>query len=411
MSLLEDVFLQDEASEAQDLERIIEGDEFEERRSEEEDDDDGGPKEDEAEEDKRRIDPHSGAPKRVVKNPRFTLNPARLTGPRGIQVIPDHFKDFKFKGKGHEKEDLDMVLKTLEHWAYRLYPKLKFQDCLKKIETLGKKRPVMVHLHKIRSDQFLDEPVVQEDSSDEEEVAPADEFDIMLQQQIANSTIQTPASKQAIGNQQDFRSPMLMPKATSSPSISEEQKERMLRNKKLAEERRLARLAAVHAMDNVKRIEIDSIAETNEENDNVNTSKHRKSNVIESDSDEEMSITQDTTVDVHDVSKEKSFEEEISGMAEKNINSFEENEKVFNKMPTELNSQVIGEASKDTQTRLAVEADGGEVPDKTPEEKGNSRSEPEKAAIIESTEADDLNNIFDRLVQEHDANSAVLGSE
>lgn len=47
-------------------------------------------------------------------------------------------------GKGHEKEDLDLVLKKLEHWAYRLYPKFKFEDCLKKIEILGKKRPVMV---------------------------------------------------------------------------------------------------------------------------------------------------------------------------------------------------------------------------------------------------------------------------
>lgn len=48
------------------------------------------------EEVKEKVDPTK--PKRVVKNPRFTLNPARLTGPRGIQVIPDHFKNFKFKG-------------------------------------------------------------------------------------------------------------------------------------------------------------------------------------------------------------------------------------------------------------------------------------------------------------------------
>lgn len=40
MSLLEDVFLQDEAGEAQDLERVIEGDEFEERRRSDDDDED-----------------------------------------------------------------------------------------------------------------------------------------------------------------------------------------------------------------------------------------------------------------------------------------------------------------------------------------------------------------------------------
>lgn len=49
MSLLEDVFLEDEAGEAQDLERIIEGDEFDERpRSRADDSDEDSAKEDEA---------------------------------------------------------------------------------------------------------------------------------------------------------------------------------------------------------------------------------------------------------------------------------------------------------------------------------------------------------------------------
>ena len=51
MSLLEDIFLQDEADEAQQLERVIEGDEYDERprsRSRSPDSDDDEPKEDEA---------------------------------------------------------------------------------------------------------------------------------------------------------------------------------------------------------------------------------------------------------------------------------------------------------------------------------------------------------------------------
>ncbi|XP_047509949.1 TIMELESS-interacting protein [Pieris napi] len=242
MSLLEDVFLQDEANEAQELERVIEGGDYEERAVS--NSDDNSEKEDEAEEDKRRVDPGSTKIKRVVKNPRFILNPARLTGPRGIQVIPEHFKDFKFKGKGHEKEDLDLVLKKLEHWAYRLYPKFKFEDCLKKIETLGKKRPVMVHLQKIRSDQFVsDELVVQKDSSDEETAEPEpDEFDKLLQQQIELARATPAPANRSIDTSVENRSLAAGPKATSSPSISEEQKERMLRNRKLAEERRNSKL-------------------------------------------------------------------------------------------------------------------------------------------------------------------------
>ncbi|CAF4769469.1 unnamed protein product [Pieris macdunnoughi] len=242
MSLLEDVFLQDEANEAQELERVIEGGDYEERVVS--NSDDNSEKEDEAEEDKRRVDPGSTKIKRVVKNPRFILNPARLTGPRGIQVIPEHFKDFKFKGKGHEKEDLDLVLKKLEHWAYRLYPKFKFEDCLKKIETLGKKRPVMVHLQKIRSDQFVsDELVVQKDSSDEETAEPEpDEFDKLLQQQIELARATPAPANRSVDTSVENRSLAAGPKATSSLSISEEQKERMLHNRKLAEERRHAKL-------------------------------------------------------------------------------------------------------------------------------------------------------------------------
>ncbi|XP_064074766.1 TIMELESS-interacting protein [Vanessa tameamea] len=323
MSLLEDVFLQDEANEAQELERVIEGDEFEERpRS---DSDENSEKEDEAEEDKRRVDPTTTKTRRVIKNPRFVLNPARLMGPRGIQVIPDHFKDFKFKGKGHEKEDLDLVLKKLEHWAYRLYPKFQFEDCLKKIETLGKKRPVMVHLHKIRTDQYLtEETVVQKDSSDEE-APPEDEFDKLLQQQIelARST-PAPGSvkKVPISPIKENRS-LIMPKATSSPSISEEQRERMLKNRKLAEERRLARLKNLsNAHINVAESQSTEVIETanlqngndNTENMNINPltddivevnteipiRRHNRSNVIDSsDEDEIMTVNESITADVH----------------------------------------------------------------------------------------------------------------
>lgn len=48
MSLLEDVFLENEAGEAQELERIIEGDEFEERPRSRSDSDENSAKEDEA---------------------------------------------------------------------------------------------------------------------------------------------------------------------------------------------------------------------------------------------------------------------------------------------------------------------------------------------------------------------------
>lgn len=54
-----------------------------------------------------------------IKRKLQTLNVERLKGPRGIIAIDDFFSDIKFKGKGYEKQDLDDVMKRLEHWAHR----------------------------------------------------------------------------------------------------------------------------------------------------------------------------------------------------------------------------------------------------------------------------------------------------
>lgn len=58
---------------------------------------------------------------KVVKAKRKlnTLNIEKLKGPRGIIAIDDFFENMKFRGKGYEKEDLDSVMKRLEHWAHR----------------------------------------------------------------------------------------------------------------------------------------------------------------------------------------------------------------------------------------------------------------------------------------------------
>jgi hypothetical protein len=48
------------------------------------------------------------------------------------------------EGKGEEFRDLDLVMKRMEHWAHRLYPKLPFEDVMNRISILGKKKTVQV---------------------------------------------------------------------------------------------------------------------------------------------------------------------------------------------------------------------------------------------------------------------------
>lgn len=151
-------------------------------------------------------------PKKRVTRPRLKLDATRLVGPRGIGVLESTFKDFKFKGKGHELEDLNKVMTVLEHWAHRLYPKLTFQDCIDKIEDLGFKKSVMVHVTKIRLGMEEDE-VVNRDTIQEEEVV-VDPFD------------------------------ELVSSAPKPSQLTEEQKARILRNRLIAEEIRMKKMKA-----------------------------------------------------------------------------------------------------------------------------------------------------------------------
>ncbi|KAL3289056.1 hypothetical protein HHI36_003499 [Cryptolaemus montrouzieri] len=111
--------------------------------------------------------------KRIIRNPRFTLNAELLKGPKGLGALERCFDKVKFKGKGHEEDDLNVLLKTYEYWCHRLYPKFPFQECIEKIEKLGSKGPIQTHLKKIRSGIIDDDQpsreVLPDFHSDEEE--------------------------------------------------------------------------------------------------------------------------------------------------------------------------------------------------------------------------------------------------
>ncbi|EDW77818.1 uncharacterized protein Dwil_GK24687 [Drosophila willistoni] len=142
--------------------------------------------------------------KRAVRNPRPRLTVDTLRGPRGLHSIEDYFKDMKFKGKGREKDDLDEVLRRLQHWGHRMYPNYTFDDILNNIERLGKKKPLQVHMSRYRLGQLEDfrvpEAQINDDDQDELNAAqmdePFDEFDALLGEQIAMSKLapRTPAS-------------------------------------------------------------------------------------------------------------------------------------------------------------------------------------------------------------------------
>lgn len=126
-----------------------------------------------------------------------TLNAERLKGPRGIIAIDDFFQNVKLKGKGYEKEDLNDVMKRLEHWCHRMFPKYHFDDALGKIERLGRKKEIALHMTRYRLGQLTqedDNKVLSDNEENDERMEdslahelPVDEFEDMLNQQIALS--------------------------------------------------------------------------------------------------------------------------------------------------------------------------------------------------------------------------------
>ncbi|XP_021362319.1 TIMELESS-interacting protein-like [Mizuhopecten yessoensis] len=100
-----------------------------------------------------------GAAKKVVRKPMPKLDATRLCGERGIPILPKTFEGIQFKGKGHEAKDLGVIMRYLEHWAHRLFPKMPFDEVLERIERLGTNKEVQSCIKKMR----LDMPILSSD--------------------------------------------------------------------------------------------------------------------------------------------------------------------------------------------------------------------------------------------------------
>jgi len=186
----------------------------------------------------------TGAPgeqvkKRIIRNPQPKLNADRLMGPRGLHTLEHEFKDWKSLGKGREFEDLDIVMKKMEHWAHRLFPKLPFDGVLQVLANReGKKKTVATHVKKIRLGMVNEMPksaetVEEEEEEVEREVERYGEGGEADQPDVFNELLR------AAGMEGASAPPAVQ--VTNRIPVSDEQKERMKRNRELAEQKRKER--------------------------------------------------------------------------------------------------------------------------------------------------------------------------
>ncbi|NWR53381.1 TIPIN protein, partial [Regulus satrapa] len=159
---------------------------------------------------------------KAVKRPRPRLDAQRLISERGLPALRHMFDNVKFKGKGHEAEDLKTLIQHMEHWAHRLFPKLQFEDFIDRVEALGSKKEVQTCLKRIR----LDLPILHEDFKNNEAEGEGESNGL----DAAAGAARSPG-----GSAEE-------PPALPAPALTEEQQERMERNRQRALERRQARL-------------------------------------------------------------------------------------------------------------------------------------------------------------------------
>lgn len=233
------------------------------------------------------------------------LNVERLKSDRGIHTVENYFKDMKFRGKGHERDDLNAVMKRLEHWAHRLYPNYTFDDFVAQVEKLGRKKELQTHMYRYRHGLLEDVSkekdgnggeMADEMGSQMEGVEPIDELDEIIDQQIQNYTMvpRTPAHDRTFDSirssivatprlreQQPIEAstPIARPSApapsdapVSRPALTSDQMARIAENRRLAQEKlRLKKLeaekAAAAAAAEKERAEESAIAVVQDENE------------------------------------------------------------------------------------------------------------------------------------------------
>jgi len=190
-------------------------------------------------------------PKRkVAKQP--LLNVERLLGKRGIGELEKVFEDFE-PTPGQEYEDLDIVLSRMKHWAHRLYPKLPFEDVTKQIAKLGSKQQVQTGIKRIRLN-LMPDPHHDTQIADSDDETPREQQNNEDSTERYGDTPQVDVFEELIreaderrareeNNERETSSQRFgeAPYNASNGLLSDEQKERMLRNKRLAEEKRKKR--------------------------------------------------------------------------------------------------------------------------------------------------------------------------
>ncbi|XP_056645177.1 TIMELESS-interacting protein [Diorhabda sublineata] len=237
-------------------------------------------------------------PKRIIRNPAPKFNEHTIRNEKGLPALLNHFKDVKFKGHGHEEEDLNKLLKIYEYWCHRFYPKFTFDDCIRKLEALGNKKSTQIYLKKMRMGI---EDFYQETSGD---------------------NIQTEGFVEPFDDH--FSTLMHEPE----PELTEAQIEKIKQNKLRAEAIRRERLSRINGQPSQK-YSVDTVCENDQHDLEVQLSEEELGidNILKMVNEDSVSSSSEAALNKNE---EQSYDKKISNAIRRNILSDSENEESSN---------------------------------------------------------------------------------
>uniref|UniRef100_F1L6U7 TIMELESS-interacting protein n=1 Tax=Ascaris suum TaxID=6253 RepID=F1L6U7_ASCSU len=207
----------------------------------------------------KKGDKARAVPKRKVLHPQPKLREQELCGPKGLMELKKMFDSYTPNSRKNPYENLADIMNKVEYWAHLLYPKMKFDDFIARVETLGDRRMLKTYIEKMRlgmpltDDDFtgtskMDAEPLREhnddmDSERDDRVIlrglPDDNIDEFIDQFYDD-----PASMVVAGSSRDASASF-----QKLFELTEAQRQRIMKNKQRAEELRKKREAFLNRLD------------------------------------------------------------------------------------------------------------------------------------------------------------------
>ncbi|KAJ3129083.1 hypothetical protein HK098_002675 [Nowakowskiella sp. JEL0407] len=99
--------------------------------------------------------PDAKKPKQRIPRNTVKLDDALLTSANGLPKLRSTAEKLKFKGKGHEAEDLKKLISFYQIWAHNLYPSLAFESVVEKTEKVCRTQKMDNFLSEMRREERL----------------------------------------------------------------------------------------------------------------------------------------------------------------------------------------------------------------------------------------------------------------